>query len=557
VDVGFLDEVASALGSIGDALSEAVGIGDDDAADGAANASARPGSARLLPAGAPPLLPYVATQLLADLGSTRTQLTSRTLKRLRTSFPVPSGQEVLWADAAFGTRSHGLVLTDVGIVIKDGPADDDDEDGDADDESPARAAGSGGSGGATSANGLEVDGLGYRYIRWESFDPARLRLKSGVPTLDGEPLMDVGRFRSLAAACTRINNRRVRARRSGKEFSRATGLLADDAPVRSVCRSTAAATFEFCFDIEGEYKFYADAPAGHRQACADRQGAEEFDEPLVPKALEVPLDQYDAILERMRRKISEGRVPLVRDQKAVGALVRAGSYTYAQAVNLAKTGLIPGVEYRSGTGSVVCRDSQGLGAALQSWLSGRALLGRGRLTGEQGRAEQVSAGVGEALAHGTSARANAEKDPRVVTGEQAARFVAGSAASSAGYALGATGARILMSAVGVASGPLAMIASFALGDACGKAGVEAFSMAKDLIFEPRERIMERLFDGVLSNVAFEYALTAAEQALLAEVMARVDPRVYQGLGASLADAQDQEGEIRKLVVPMVEAIRRA
>lgn len=536
--------------------------GAGSAGRGSAGAS-RPARAKnLLPAGAPAVRPYLLTQLLADLGASPTTLSERAVARIHKSLPVPVEQEVLWAQIEVGTRIHGVVLTDAALYLKDGPADEDDEDGAGSGRTSAarsRSRAAGGSAarvsrslarpgtavaaGATDPRhasddprGVEVDGLGYIALRWESFDPARISHVDGAPTLDGAFFLDGAIFRRLAMACVRINNRRVRMRRAGRRRARELGVLGPDAPLRSVCRSSAGATVAFCFDADDEYKFYDAA-----------------DNPL---ALEVPADQYDAALQRMRRKIERGCVPPLDDPDLAGVLVRRGWYTRTQAVNLARTGRIPGVEYREKTGSVVCRDPQGLGFWLSVWLDARSGLARGVVDGSAERAEQVGDAVGQTLGAGAQVQSDAGATKKQLATRQVGQLIAGTAASQASYAIGATGARVLMGAVGVASGPLAMVASLALGNACGKAGMEAFSMVKDLFVEPKARIFERLFGGVLANVAFEYALTGAEQAVLAEMMARADPAVFQQLGAVLADSTSQEAQIRALLVPMVEAVRR-
>lgn len=202
-----------------------------------------------LPAGAPLLRPYLLTQLLADLGGSPTTLSDRAVSRIHRNLPVPVEQEVLWADVAFGTRLHGVVLTDAALYLKDGPADDDDDelDDDLDDEGDEdegvlatlldavgmRPRGEGSSGSRALArpdaraaraqasddpHGVEVDGLGYIAVRWESFDPARISHVDGAPTLDGALFLDERIFRRLAMACVRINNRRVRMRRAGRRL---------------------------------------------------------------------------------------------------------------------------------------------------------------------------------------------------------------------------------------------------------------------------------------------------------------------------------------------------
>ena len=158
---------------------------------------------RALPGGHDAVRPYLLTQFLTDLGPSETKLTERNTKRIKKSFPIAREQEILWADAVFGTRSHGLVLTDTGVFLKDGPSGDDDKE-DAKD-----------------------DGLGYFYLRWENFNPARISHKKGNPTLDGAFFLDAEMFRPFAMACVRINNRRVRAYKAARTAAKGTALLAD------------------------------------------------------------------------------------------------------------------------------------------------------------------------------------------------------------------------------------------------------------------------------------------------------------------------------------------
>lgn len=511
---------------------------------------------RLLPAGSgAPARPYVAAQILADLGETPMPLASPVVKRIRSTFPVPAEQQVLWADVALGTRSHGLVLTDAGLFLKDGPASGDEDDDDEDDgwrgalRTIARSTvftnekdgGTRPGGDAGEAVSTEQDGLGYLYIRWESFDAARVSHVDGAPTLDGARFLDGEPFRALAMACVRVSNRRVRARRAARACPEARPLREAGAPSRSVCRSSARRTLDWCFDGDGLYKFYAD----------------EDGEPGRPLVLEVPADQYDAALVRMRAAIRDGRVPGLEDPDAAGALVRRGDFTFLQASNLAGTGRVPGVSVNPKTGSVVCRDEGGLSRALAAWLRGREALGAGVLDQEDAARGAASQAAAQALTQGAQAQEQASKDPRVATGEAAARMAAGTVASSAGYAMGATASRAVLSAVGMASGPLAMVASMALGDVVGRAGNEAMAMAKDMLVEPREAVMARLFNGVLSNVVFEHALTGAEQELLARLIERAGQQVFLRLGAELAREPEQERSIRALIEPMVAAVRRA
>jgi outer membrane lipoprotein SlyB len=56
--------------------------------------------------------------------------------------------------------------------------------------------------------------------------------------------------------------------------------------------------------------------------------------------LEVPKDQYEAALEKMKERIAEGKVPGYTDPEKAGELVKRGDVTYKQALNIAKAGNI-------------------------------------------------------------------------------------------------------------------------------------------------------------------------------------------------------------------------
>jgi hypothetical protein len=56
--------------------------------------------------------------------------------------------------------------------------------------------------------------------------------------------------------------------------------------------------------------------------------------------LEVPKDQYEAALQKMKEKIAEGKVPGYTDPEKAGELVKRGDVTYKQAANIAKAGNI-------------------------------------------------------------------------------------------------------------------------------------------------------------------------------------------------------------------------
>lgn len=460
-------------------------------------------SPHLLPSIAPTSrLSYVGSQILGDLGPSETTLSDRAIKRIHSSFPVPREQEILWANVAFGTRPHGLVLTNAGIFLKDGPGDE--EDGDTDD----------------------LPDTGYHYLRWANFDTALISHQDGHPTIGGQRVRDRERFFDLAATCVRITNRRIRMQKAGRKAVK--GVVDPGAPIATLWYPSVKETFSHCFDSEG---FYGPVDAND-----------------VPRRIEVPADQYDALIQRMRKKVAAGWAPPLEDGNAAGALLRRSAFTYAQGHALACTGRIPLTMAHPRSGAVICKDPRGLTAILNAWLSERERLGSKAPSEAQGSPGAAA----EALASGAVASKEASK----VAQAQMANFIVDNAASTAGRTVGAAGARVLTAAMGITFAPLALAASFALGDMCGKAGTEAVAMAKDLLFEPDAQIYGRLLDGVLANVVFEYALTTAEQGALATAMTAVNPEVFQRLGSALREAPEQESLIRALVVPLCEAVRR-
>lgn len=471
---------------------------------------------KLLPALAPvSRLSYVGSQILGALGPSETPLTDRAVKRIHKALPVPAEQEILWADVAFGTRPHGLVLTDAGIFFKDGPGDDEDEDEDEDED--ARD---------PDDQPQSLDGVGYHYLRWGNFDPALVSHVDGHPTIGGERFRDRERFFAIAAACVPISNRRVRMCRAGKKA--AAGVVDPRGPLRTRWRPSVKETFQSCLDDEGFW------------------GPVTEDD--IPLRVTVPADQYDAVLQRVRKKVAEGWAPPLEDPDAAAVLVRKSRFTYLQGANLAKTARIPGVAYNPTTGAVTCKDSRGLDAVLDGWLATRRCLG----TSAPHTAGVPATKAANAIATGAASAANASQ----VAQAQAANFIVDNAASTAGRTVGAAGARVLTAAMGITFAPLALAASFALGDVCGKAGSQAVTMAKDLFFEPEAQVYGRLLDGILQNVIFEYALTEAEQTTLAQLMAKVDPQVFQRLGAALRESTSQEQQVRALAVPLCETVRR-
>lgn len=83
-----------------------------------------------------------------------------------------------------------------------------------------------------------------------------------------------------------------------------------------------------------------------------------------PMQLEVPSDQYDDVVKKMRTKIEQGKVPGVTDPDEAANLVRKGNLTYKQAVNIAKAGTVESLTYDAVNGVVTAGCAAGISFLL-------------------------------------------------------------------------------------------------------------------------------------------------------------------------------------------------
>ncbi|MDO4212351.1 MAG: hypothetical protein Q4D23_11690, partial [Bacteroidales bacterium] len=366
-------------------------------------------------------LPYLGAQILSALGTSETNLSERAVKRIKKSMPVPVEQEILWADVVFGTRTHGVVFTDQGLFLKDGPSGDEDDNED----------------------WSESEGAGYHYLRWRNFDPSVLSVEKRKPSIGGILFSDAERFETVAKECGRIIRDRNRSLQLGSAALRDEGLSAGPA-VTNVYRKTAAETYKACLAVMRNH--------------SDRL-------PLI----EVPSTQYDAVLQRIKKAISAGKVEDLDNPDLAGAILRQGGFTFRQAMNLAEIRAIPGVSFDSFDEVVTCGYSFSLTQVLYSWLAKRS--------GVRGLDPELAHGPKGVAQEAFEAAGGIPVEPPKNQQEAFMGMAANTAMMTAGRSVGAAGARALVTALGVASGPVAAIASFALGNMVSDAVPEAFSMA--------------------------------------------------------------------------------
>lgn len=80
--------------------------------------------------------------------------------------------------------------------------------------------------------------------------------------------------------------------------------------------------------------------------------------------IEVPKDQYEEALVYMKRRISKGQVPGVKDVNDAEKLVRKGNVDYKTACRIAKAGNIDSLIYDAANGSVVAVGAFGISGAI-------------------------------------------------------------------------------------------------------------------------------------------------------------------------------------------------
>lgn len=83
-----------------------------------------------------------------------------------------------------------------------------------------------------------------------------------------------------------------------------------------------------------------------------------------PMMLEVPSDQYDDAVSRMRGKIENGSVPGVTDPDEAVNLVRKGNLTFEQAQNIAEAGNVDSLKYDAANGVITASCAAGIGFVI-------------------------------------------------------------------------------------------------------------------------------------------------------------------------------------------------
>lgn len=332
-----------------------------------------------------------AQELLGSFQESPLPLTEANAAKVKSAFPIPREQTVVWADAEFDLRPSGIAMTEKGVYIK----------ADAD---------------AFAVLGKEKRQSRLFYFEWAYFEP-------GPFASDSESNLAL----TVDEACRGQFVSRCRAIR-GLEDDRAAGIdselaTVDDTAVKAAAVA-AAATINSNGEVFVEQRAAVNKPAGHGElaeeanniidrlqghqaeilgrdnakngpdrsvdgvliqtkyyktargsleACFDPSSHQYryLTEDRTPMQLEVPKDQYQQVLRSFEKKISQGKVPGVSDPKDAEKIVRKGKLTYDQAVNLAKPGTAESLKYDAATGAVTCSYAFGLSFLATTFMAYR------------------------------------------------------------------------------------------------------------------------------------------------------------------------------------------
>lgn len=329
-----------------------------------------------------------AQELLGSFQESPLPLTEANAAKVKSAFPIPREQTVVWADAEFDLRPSGIAMTEKGVYIK----------ADAD---------------AFAVPGKEKRQSRLFYFEWAYFEPG-----SFAP--DGESNLAL----TVDEACRSQFVSRCQALGS-LEDDRAAGIDSELAAVDDTAvKAAAAATINSNGEVFVEQRAAVNNPAGHGElaeeansiidrlqgrqaeilgrdnakngpdrsvdgvliqtkyyktargsleACFDSSSHQYryLTEDRTPMQLEVPKDQYQQVLRGFEKKISQGKVPGVSDPRDAEKIVRKGKLTYDQAVNLTKPGTMESVTYDAATGAVACSCAFGLSFLATTFMAYR------------------------------------------------------------------------------------------------------------------------------------------------------------------------------------------
>ncbi len=84
----------------------------------------------------------------------------------------------------------------------------------------------------------------------------------------------------------------------------------------------------------------------------------------TPMVIEVPKDQYNEVVEKMKEAISAGKIPGITDPNEASSLIKSGYFSYDSVVKMTESGTIEGLLYDAASGTVTSLFVGGISAGL-------------------------------------------------------------------------------------------------------------------------------------------------------------------------------------------------
>lgn len=333
-----------------------------------------------------------AQELLGSFQESPLPLTEANAAKVKSAFPIPREQTVVWADAEFDLRPSGIAMTEKGVYIK----------ADADAFARPRGRKRGSPASSTSSGRTSNPAPSPPTAKATSRSPSTKRagassypaarrsaasrraapagIDSELATADDTAVKAAA---VAAAAAINSNGEVFVEQRAAVNNPAGHGELAEEAnniidrlqghQAEILGRDNAKNGADRSVDgVLIQTKYYKTA-RGSLEACFDSSSHQYryLAKDGTPMQLEVPKDQYQQVLRGFEKKISQGKVPGVSDPKDAEKIVRKGKLTYDQAVNLAKPGTAESLKYDAATGAVTCSCAFGLSFLATTFMAYR------------------------------------------------------------------------------------------------------------------------------------------------------------------------------------------
>ncbi len=317
---------------------------------------------------------FLLEHTLDKLGASPTNILENQ-KKIYSQFPVPKEHQILWADAKFGCRASGLVLTNIGCFIK--------ADSDAVKEYNK-----------SKKNKKEHVTSIFHYIKWEFFDieDFEYRKENGnsfiyfnnirvLQSLQYKKFFDEYSelYKGIVNEATvsaenifadlesvipmnfaKCNTKTGHGEMAEEALTILDKLSGEDAEVIGRTNIKDGAD-RLVNNIEIQTKYYSTGK-GCINSCFDKTTGvfRYINKAGKPMLIEVPKDKYAEAINEFRKKIIEGKVPGVTNPNDASKYIKAGKLTYKQALNLCKPGTIESLSYDAVTGAINCSFAFGI-----------------------------------------------------------------------------------------------------------------------------------------------------------------------------------------------------